>query len=371
MNICVIGCGIVGTFIAWLLKSSGFKVRTFSLRRKYPKIGLIQSLMQKYDEDILLAKSTRELYAKVIKEFNLENCIKIVKSYTVLLKDHEYKIVNLIEKWRGVGADVYRLDNYQDIDFKVYDNEVVYVCNNDIIVRIDKIVYSLWRDIDVKLCEAKIKIEDLNNVKVITRNESITDFDYVIVTCGAWTRRLLFDNNIKIPLIPYKCQAGIFLISSNSMNYILYDYVNRIYVRPCGYLSKLKIGNMRFAVCGNGNTPPQEPTNKAKVESWFKHDILPRLSRRYRYAKYIIGSAGYCDTSPDSRPIVAFLGKVIVISGFDGYGAEIGPGLADEVIKYLTTGKISNILKTYLVDRFGSRSDVGLDKLPEVEAHEL
>ncbi len=363
------GCGIVGTFIAWMLKNSGVHVQAFSLRRKYPSIGLIQSLMQKYEEDIIMAKLSRDIYHKVSKEYNLTNAISIVKSYTIVRKDREKYVDELCKKWIDVGANVKKLTSLDDVPFRVYDDEIVYRCDNDYIINIDIMIDKIWKDIKIKKGIATIKRSG-DNVKVIVNNCEISErFDYIVISCGAWSRKILENAEFKLPLISYKCQAGLFLIDTKSSEYILYDYVNRMYVRPGGYLSKIRLGKLRFMVCGNGNTPPQEPEENPKVEYWFSREIIDKLKKRYNTVLYVKGSAGYCDTTPDGKPLIAILKNVIVVSGFDGYGAEIGPGIAKCIADFIIRGRLEKMCERYLAGRFNRLEHS--QKLPEIEAHEL
>jgi len=121
-------------------------------------------------------------------------------------------------------------------------------------------------------------------------------------------------------------------------------------------------------VAGNGNTPPMDPEDKARVEPWFANDIIPKLLKRFDKARFIKGSAGFCDTSPDSRPIIGVFNNVLIVSGFDGYGAEIGPAVAEIACKIILKEPLNDLEKSFLVDRFSGEVTLSL---PQVEAHEL
>ncbi len=370
MRICVIGCGIVGSFLSFFLKEKGVDVVALSRRRKYPKVGLIQSIMQKYQADIYAARRSRELYLKISELLGLYSTVSYVKSYTIIRRDREEYVDRLVDEWRKNGVAVRKLSNdeLRELPFKIYNDEVVYLCDNDTIVRIDKIIDKLWREVNVKKCNVALK-NVANNVKIYANGKILDEnFDKIVICCGSWSRSLLRDIGINVPLIPYKCQAGLFVISTKVSDYILYDYVNKIYVRPCGELSKLGIGKEKVMIAGNGNTPPMEPEEKAEVEPWFVNDITPKLLKRYDKVRYVKGSAGYCDTTPDARPIIAVRNNLIVVSGFDGYGAEIGPAVAEIACKFILGEKLDSIEASFLEDRLRGISELSV---PSVEAHEL
>jgi sarcosine oxidase subunit beta len=44
---------------------------------------------------------------------------------------------------------------------------------------------------------------------------------------------------------------------------------------------------------------------------------------------------------------------LIIATGFSGHGFAIGPGVASLLTKYLTTGKFSEMLAPFTIERFG------------------
>ncbi len=376
MKIGIVGCGIAGSFVAYFLKNMGLDVVCLSEKRTYPTVGLIQSLMQKFPEDIEMARRTREIYIKVSKEFEIENALRFVRSYTVILKERENILNNLIPMWRSVGAEVKKIEDLKnnEVPFRVYDNEIVAECTNDVLVRIDKIVDSLWKLLNVRKVKVVAIKEENDNVKIITEKGDSVTVDKVVIACGAWTRKLLLNMGLRqVPYVPYKCQAGLFALSTSDDMYILYDYVNKIYVRPAPHIAIdviSKVTGLKIMIAGNGNTPPIDPDLEDEdVEDWFRTEIEPKLKRRFEKVRYIMGHAGFCDVTPDSKPAIGKLQtRVFIISGFDGYGAEVGPAVAQALAKLVVEKKLDSTEERYLLTRFGSGFE---EKIPEVEAHEL
>ncbi len=375
MRIIVIGCGVVGSFVGYFLKKHGIDVTCISRWKKFPHVSLIQSIMQKFEEDIEMAHRSRIIYEEVSRELNVDQCISRVHSYTIISYKSLDKVNYLSELWRRYGISIRFVDekDLKKMSFKVYDNELVFEGYPDYLIRIDKIVRSLWRELNVIRGEARLRLRD-NRIVVTTERGNMFTGDYIVVACGAYTRSLLRDVNVKLPLVPYKCQAGLFVLKTDRSDYILYDYVNRIYVRPADNVMINLVNRAsprrKFMISGNGNSPPLEPDEKEKsVDDYFKREVTERLRRRYDYVKYVTGRADFCDTTPDARPLIAVIGNLVVVSGFNGYGVEIGPAVAKAVAKIILGDKLDEYEKRYLSSRFGEIKDVG--KLPEVEAHEL
>ena len=64
----VIGGGIAGSFISHFLQEAGVDVLMISEKTTYPLVGLIHSMLLRFDTDMALAKRTLEIYR------SLDNC---------------------------------------------------------------------------------------------------------------------------------------------------------------------------------------------------------------------------------------------------------------------------------------------------------
>ncbi|WP_054857749.1 hypothetical protein [Vulcanisaeta sp. JCM 16159] len=60
---------------------------------------------------------------------------------------------------------------------------------------------------------------------------------------------------------------------------------------------------------------------------------------------------------------------LLLIGGFNGYGAEVGPALALAVTNYVLDGSWPDYARPYLIDRFGGNWPSTWDI--DTEAHEL
>jgi len=375
MKVIVVGCGVVGSFIAWFLREHGIDVICVSRRKKLPHVSLIQSVMQKFREDIEMAYRSRLIYEEISKKLDINNCIKRIKSYTIVTYSRIDEVKKLVDIWRSYGISIRFLDHHdcREMPFKVYDNEVVFEGYPDYLIRVREILERLWRELKVVESTAKLHLKD-DKVSVLLESGESLNGDLIVVACGAYTKSVLRNIGIKVPLIPYKCQAGLFLLKSKISSFILYDYVNRIYVRPADH-TLIDIANsvnpmLKFMIAGDGNTPPLEPDeSERKVEPYFKQDMLLRLRRRFSIARYVMGKADFCDTTPDSKPLILKINNIVVVSGFNGYGVEIGPAVAKAAVKLILNEKLDDYESRYLASRFSG--DERTDKLPEVEAHEL
>ncbi len=363
MKIAIIGVGIIGSLLMLKLEEEGIETIGVSLKSRTPWIGLIQSLLMKFPEDIEMAYRSRRLYEKLSRELNQE-LLRNYSSITIVPNTKLNIIKNLMKTWSNYGIDV-KLLNENPTSLIIRDHEhLVYSRNSDALVRIDKIVNYVWKHF--KIIKKKASLTFHNGKVCVKVNNDTLNTDYVVLCAGAGNRKLLKQLGLELPLITYKCQSCILYGKRLITDHIIYDYSLKFYTRPLWYRLPY------IVIAGNGNTPPLDPDeNDLKIEDWFIKEIKEKISKRFRKIHYIYGRAGFCETTPDSKPL---MGRVIhnlyIIGGFNGYGVEIGPGLIDEFTKILLGKSISSYGEKYLISRFSNRN-VLTSKLPESEAHEL
>ena len=376
MKICVLGIGVIGSILLYELNKLGFNVIGISLRKKIPHIGLIQSILQKFPEDVEMAYRSRMYYKELEKELGI-SLIKDVHSITIIHRDKYENLKNVVQNWLRYNVNTTEL-SYRDIKFmNTNENEIyLYSTNGDVLIYIHKFVNFIWRN--YKILQRKILgVKEIGNKYRIVCDKGYVDCDCVIFTLGAWNRKFLSNFVDNPPLISYKCQAGLFIINNTlPNNLIIYDYVNKIYVRPClekivSILNRiLRLSNKCITISGNGNTPPIDPDSYSrKIESWFVNEMIIKLSKRFNKVHYLLGKADFCEISPDLKPIFGkIVNNVYVIGGFNGYGVEIGPGIVKSFIKYFQNQKLDEIERKYLLTKNRFKK---IQFNTSVEAHEL
>jgi len=124
-------------------------------------------------------------------------------------------------------------------------------------------------------------------------------------------------------------------------------------------------------VGGDGNVEVERPGSGKGVNEEVMRDVTNRLRLRFGWLVRIGSGFGYCEGTPDMRPLVGPLieDKLYIIGGFNGYGAEVGPALALALVEYMLSGSWPNYAKPYLMSRFsgGWPSTWDVNR----EAHEL
>ncbi|WP_054849352.1 NAD(P)/FAD-dependent oxidoreductase [Vulcanisaeta sp. JCM 14467] len=218
--------------------------------------------------------------------------------------------------------------------------------------------------------EAAIRLGN-HEVRVLVSGNELRG-DYVILASGAWNSIITRGTGLRVPLLPYKCQAAAFMGRGIS-NVIVYDYVLDIYMRPLGSVidNALSRLGLSIIVAGDGNSRITEPGREAGVDREFISEIRGKVRSRVGEVLLVGSRFGYCEVTPDMRPLVGTLGldSLLLIGGFNGYGAEVGPALASAVVDYVLSGSWPDYARPYLIDRFGNDWPSTWDI--SVEAHEL
>ena len=325
MKVLIIGKGIAGSILYHLFKRTGHSVTVIEAKfRKYHPT-LIHSLLLK-DKDIELAIESKKIY----KELNIP--MISYPSYTIGKVDSK-----IVDKWLSYNFNVKE-------KFVDWLNTLAIIGEGtDSLVNIKKLIDS------VPFVEGAAKIQ---RGKVIVNGKEVK-FDIVILSAGAWNS---YSVDIKLPLKSYYCWAWV-TTNRNSLldKTLIYDYELGYYSRPLFGLG------MNLNIVGDGDIIPSSPFTKQNG------DLKPveRAKERLGELKPFIRGEGYCEGTPDMRPLYGrIMDNIYIIGGLNGYGAEVGPGLAKLLFEFITNGKEE---KEYMVDRFGSFSDFELGKEP----HEL
>ena len=155
------------------------------------------------------------------------------------------------------------------------------------------------------------------------------EFDAVVVTAGASTKRLLADAGISLAVKPYRVQA---LVASGSLEEpICYDATDSFYLRP----------HPEGILAGDGTeyveADPAEYDRGADRD--FADDLLERVAHRLPNVDLDLERAwaGLCTATPDRDPLVGEVRPgLYVATGFQGHGfmraPAIGRRLAEDVL---------------------------------------
>ncbi|BCU66982.1 hypothetical protein HS7_04190 [Sulfolobales archaeon HS-7] len=324
MRILVIGGGIAGSSVALLLRQRGIDVTIIDEGKPRVNSVLIHSLLLK-DEDVNLAKRTLELY----KKWNI--ILREYKSYTIGNIDERY-----LDQWHEAGVKVRRI-SIRELGAEAYE-----AVGGDRLVNIGKLI-TLSSPI-----RAKVKLTIENNTASIQGVSS--NFDVIVLASGAWNGQM-----INAPLKSYYCWASLAITNAFAGSNIIYDYELGFYSRPF-------IGEgLPLSIVGDGEVLECPPK---KVPKFSIFNVITKVNMRFRAIPIIVGG-NFCEGTPDMRPVYGkVLENLYFIGGLNGYGAEVGPAVAEMLVNYIIDGFED---KRYSLGRFNDTGEFSLGR----EAHEF
>jgi glycine/D-amino acid oxidase-like deaminating enzyme len=373
VKVVVIGGGVVGTVLANLLSLREIEVTLIDSGAQRPRYPLIHSKLLRFKEDIELAKVSEGVYRELSSQLRID-LMHSIRSITIVPQEcYRDEVSSIIGMWREAGVRVSIIDEAGDYGLRKVGNDEVYIISDggDHLVDIPALI-RLSRNskyIHYVDGEAHIKFNG-RDINVVVNGDNYTG-DYVILTTGAWNSIMVSELGIRVPLLQYKCQAVAVL--GKAVNNIVYDYVLGIYARPLGSSIDSLLGRLGLSVIvgGDGNVRVEKPGSSKGVDEDVINDVISRLRLRFGLLIRVGSGFGYCEGTPDMRPLVGSLieDKLYILGGFNGYGAEVGPALALALVEYILGGSWPNYAKPYLIDRFsgGWPSTWDVDR----EAHEL
>ena len=373
MNVIVIGGGIIGTVLTHLLSLRGISVTLVNSEFQRPRFPLIHSKLLRFPEDIKLARISEDVYVGLSRELGI-NVLRPMRSITIIPAACYNDMLGIIGMWHETGAETHVVSSIDEYGLRRVNGQEMYILsiNGDNLVNYPLLMGKVHevKGVNYIRGEAAIRLSN-HEVRVLVNGDELRG-DYVILASGAWNSIITRGAGLRVPLLPYKCQAVAFMGRGIS-NVIVYDYVLGIYMRPLGsvidnVLSKLGIS---IIVAGDGNSIITEPGREGGVDRGFIGRIRNKTRSRVGEVLPVGSRFGYCEVTPDMKPLVGTLGldNLLLIGGFNGYGAEVGPALALAVVDYVLSGSWPDYARPYLIDRFGNNWPSTWDI--SVEAHEL
>jgi len=325
VKILIIGRGIVGSSLYYMLKDLGHSVIVVEsgFRKFYPT--LIHSLLLK-GKDIELAIESKKFYEKYK--------IPSIKypSYTIGKIDKK-----IIDDWMSYGFNV------EEKYINWLNSYAIVGKNTDSLVAIKKLIDK------VPYIDGVAKIKN----SVVEVDGKTVNADIIILTAGAWNSYI---TDFKLPLKSYYCWAWVTSNTNSLLDKVfIYDYELGYYSRPLFGLG------MKLNIVGDGDTIVSDPFTKRFG------DLSPvkKATERVGELRPLFRGEGYCEGTPDMKPVYGRItDKVYIAGGLNGYGAEVGPGIAKLLVDFITKGTEE---KEYIIDRFSNVSDFELGKEP----HEL
>lgn len=363
MRVVIVGAGVVGSVLSLLLRMDGIDTVIVDPDVRRPGVPLIHSKLLRFKEDIELASISEDVYRKISDFLGVE-LLRPMESITIIREDCKNEVDGLIPLWSSVGSKADYVD-CKDLGVRVYDGELCVLGNGDNLVNIPRVINYVRRSEGYIRGYAYVK----DTHSVLTR-AGLVKGDFIIITGGAWNKTILSELGIKVPLQPYKCQALGLL--TKRLTRIIYDYSLDFYLRPVGlwFDGLTSLVGLSLVAAGDGNSIVED-LNNASVDDWFKEEIIRKVRARLGWAVSITSNYGFCELTPDTKPLLGAFesGGLVLLGGFDGYGAEVGPALALAVKDFIIRGSWPSYVRPYLIDRFLNGWPESWDV--DVEAHEL
>jgi hypothetical protein len=326
VKILIIGRGITGSTLYYLFREKGHQVYVIEsgFRKFYPT--LIHSLLLR-GKDIDLALDSLDFY----RSHNVP--LFSYPSYTIGKIPSE-----VFDDWLTRGFEVREL--YVDW----LNTSAIEGKKTDRLVGVKNFVDSVPYSYGNAYVDAKGRIF-INKEKEVSGK-----FDIIILSSGAWNS---VSTSFKLPLKSYYCWAWAVLTPKRELDKVfIYDYELGFYSRPV-----LGIGSF-LAIIGDGDTIECSPFTPQAGDKRAVEAAGKRLGPLVPFYK----GEGYCEGTPDMRPVYGQLtDKIYYIGGLNGYGAEVGPGLARLLFRFIIEGEED---KDYSASRFNGVTEFKISKEP-------
>lgn len=342
MKAIVVGGGIAGSFVSHFLNKAGVNVTMITRKTSYPSIGLIHSMLLRFDSDMELARRTLEIYKSLGKCCGWT--LREYPAYTFIGDDVDGK--RYMELWSSYGSPSKEItinEASQLIGVKLMEGGRA-ILSIDRLVNIAGIIRHIRSGIKVDNGFATLRSD--SNGFAVSANGTEYHGDVVVMAAGAVNGTLLKSSGVKIPLKSYGCRALLFLVGSRLDKVIIYDYVNHFYMRPAMSLT---------ASIGDEESPIVDPFNMPKlIDNAFVNSMKRSFRARFgRTPISLVGRQGACESSPDMFPIIGEVRPgLYVVGALNGYGAEVGPALAEALADIILSRKTRIDVSRYLVSRY-------------------
>ncbi|MCG3109796.1 hypothetical protein L3N51_02092 [Metallosphaera sp. J1] len=323
MKFVIVGRGILGSSLYHMLRKLGHDVVVVESgeRRVFP--SLIHSLLLK-DKDIELARMSLDFY----REFSVPM--------------REFVSITLGK----IGKDI--LNSWERAGVEIGETYVDWLKSNGIVARGgDRLVYVSKLISSVPFVRGKAKV-DLLQEKVYLDGKELHADRYLVVA-GPWNPCLL-----KVKSKSYYCWATLVASRMRELgNHFVYDYEKGFYSRP---LLGLGTG---IAIVGDGRVIESPPGRRIPVQ---EDEVLDRARERLGPLVPLYTAGEFCEGTPDMRPAYGpITDRVLYAGGLDGYGAEVGPGLAKLLVDFIVSGEK---VQEYFLDRFSHVTNFTIGREP-------
>lgn len=205
----------------------------------------------------------------------------------------------------------------------------------------------------------RLRIESGRVKGIETENGSVAATKVVVAT-NVWSKNLLADLPLELPIIPSRKQVCLFQPSSDSSKprIVMDDFVNDLYIKPDG----------NRALVGEIEAPgvSMDPENYSEG---VDPDTVSRFAKKLVHRLPAMGSAvsngGYAgpyDVSPDGHPIldeIPGISGLYCAVGFSGHGFRFSPCTGRLMAEFVLHGKTTGIdVREFRLSRFAEHRPI-------------
>jgi sarcosine oxidase subunit beta len=375
-EVVVVGAGITGASITFHLSREGTK--TTLIEKGYPASGptgrssAIVHAFYLHPELSELAFHGTEMLRNLHELTGGSADFRAVGMLWVCGHGQVSEWAEAVERIRGLGAEIEALSVREfaelapgfaldDIALAVWEPSCGYA---DPATSTTSLVDGGRRhgaDVRLGTVVLRLLVESGRVVGVETERAERVYADMVIVAAGPWTRSLVLQAGIDLPLHVERHPMAVVDAPGRAQTVLPFAWCDDIlthYARPEGENSIL-VGTWSGGGTGHRNPAADRPGSVPDPDSyeenveldesaWIVRHMTPRLPALATLGLRR-GYAGLYDMSPDDLPIIGNVAEgLFVAAGTSGHGFKLGPAVGEEVARLVITGESPRLAPFHL-----------------------
>jgi sarcosine oxidase subunit beta len=206
-------------------------------------------------------------------------------------------------------------------------------------------------------CRAHCLVTEKGRVVAVKTSNGEIRCRHVVLSAGAWSRALAATAGVSLPFAPFTLQMMVTRRCLPGLSQVL------------GWLghgiSLKQVPSGGFVIGGGWPGHGDLTTGKTALMpgSMAKSarttlSLFPSLSRLSIIRAWAGIEAFSVDEMQVTGPISGVDG-LFIAAGFSGHGFAVGPGVGSLIADFITTGRLSELLSPFTLDRFGSSGTEG------------
>jgi len=206
-------------------------------------------------------------------------------------------------------------------------------------------------------CKAQCLVKENGRIVAVNTSNGKIRCSQVVLSAGAWSRALAATVGVTLPFEPFTLQMMVTRRCPHVLGQVL------------GWLghgiSLKQVPSGGFVIGGGWPGHGDLATGKTALmpgsmakSAFTTIALFPSLSKRSVIRAWAGIEAFSMDEMQVTGPISGVDG-LFIAAGFSGHGFAIGPGVGSLIADFITTGRLSELLSPFNLDRFGSSGTEG------------